>query len=307
MVDDVEHIEVESPEPQSPAPAKKKHQFSWSMFFMIILLVIGVGLICYPSISDIWNRHVSSKAVATYVEATKDLTPQKREAMLEKARAYNAGLVGKGNARFIPNEEEKKQYFSTLDVTGTGIMAYVTIPKIHVRVPVYHGTSDTVLQIAAGHLEGTSFPIGGESTHVAVSGHTGLPSALLFTGLDQLKKGDRFSFTVFDEVLTYQVESIHVVEPTDVKPLAIEEGKDLASLITCTPYGVNSHRLIVTGHRIETPKAQERIQDKALTRDIMLTVFVIAVVALMVLLIFWMNHRRARKIRAQRAQNHIEQ
>ena len=209
---------------------------------MVIMLLVGVGLIVYPTVADAWNRHVSSRAIAGYSEQMANTPKEDREAQIKKAREYNENLLGQGNARFLPNGEEKKVYNSILDVSGTGIMGYIAIPAIHAKLPIYHGTDETVLQIAAGHYEGSSFPIGGESTHAVITGHTGLPSAQLFTGIDGMKKGDKFSITVYDDVLTYEVEERQVVLPTNVKPLAIQEGRDLVSLVTCTPYGVNSHR-----------------------------------------------------------------
>ncbi|WP_231129436.1 class C sortase [Bifidobacterium choloepi] len=279
---------------------RRKHsntRFYLTIVAMILLLLVGVGLILYPSIADAWNRHVSSKAVAGYVEAVENMSTEERDAQLAKANAYNAALVGRGTSRFIPTDAEHEEYESILDVTGTGIMGYVTIPKISVRVPIYHGTSDTVLQIAAGHLEGSSLPVGGPSTHAAISGHTGLPSALLFTGLDRLKEGDTFTITVFDEVLTYEVSEINVVEPTDVSDLEIKEGEDLVSLITCTPYGVNSHRLIVTGHRIPTPTADDADPgiDQALVKDIAMIVAALVIIGGTVAAIFLRRHFRLKK------------
>ncbi|KFI69614.1 class C sortase [Bifidobacterium magnum] len=276
-------------------PSARENRRFWIMAVsMILLLIVGVGIILYPSIADMHNRRVSSRAVATYVEATEDLGKEERERMLADAHQYNATLVGQGKSRFLPNEEQHKHYESLMDVTGTGIMAYVSVPKISIRTPVYHGTSDTVLQIAAGHLEGTSLPVGGESTHAAFSGHTGLPSALLFTGLDRLERGDTFTVTVFDEVMTYEVSDIHVVVPTNVDNLEIQEGKDLVSLITCTPYGVNSHRLIVTGHRIPTPESVEHPVDKALVKDITLVVVAVVLTIAVVANVFIKRRRMMR-------------
>lgn len=287
---------------QEIAKKRKKRadrRFLIAIIAMVLLLIVGVGLILYPSIADAWNRHVSSKAVATYVEKVEDMSTEERDSQINAANEYNAALVGRGTSRFIPTEAEHEQYESILDVTGTGIMGYVTIPRISVRVPIYHGTSDTVLQIAAGHLEGSSFPVGGESTHAAISGHTGLPSALLFTGLDQLEKGDTFSITVFDEVLTYEVSEINVVEPTDVSDLDIVEGEDLVSLITCTPYGVNSHRLIVTGHRIPTPTSEEAgtMTDQALVKDIAFVVAAVVCVIIAVVAVILRRRYLARQAR----------
>ncbi|KFI57726.1 class C sortase [Bifidobacterium gallicum] len=272
---------------------REKRKFRALVISMIVLLLVGLGLVLYPTVADLYNRSISSRAVASYVEAVKDTSKPERDKQLKLAHEYNETLVGQGNGRFVPNEEENKQYFSILDVTGTGIMAYLTVPKLDLRVPIYHGTSDTVLQIAAGHLEGSSFPVGGPSTHAAVSGHTGLPSAMLFTGLDRLEKGDTFSVSVYDETLTYEVSDINVVLPTDVSPLEIKEGEDLMSLITCTPYGVNSHRLIVTGHRIPTPEAHDpaKVAEKAVVKDMTLIIVAIVAVIVAVSLIFWRGRR----------------
>lgn len=179
-------------------------------------------------------------------------------------------------------------------------MGYIAIPAIHAKLPIYHGTDETVLQIAAGHYEGSSFPIGGESTHAVITGHTGLPSAQLFTGIDGMKKGDKFSITVYDDVLTYEVEERQVVLPTNVKPLAIQEGRDLVSLVTCTPYGVNSHRLILTAHRIPTPENKKEVEvnpERAIMSDIAITAFVIVGVAVCMATIV-ITQRRRRKTHA---------
>ena len=267
---------------------------------MVIMLLVGVGLIVYPTVADAWNRHVSSRAIAGYSEQVANTPKEDREAQIKKAREYNENLLGQGNARFLPNGEEKKVYNSILDVSGTGIMGYIAIPAIHAKLPIYHGTDETVLQIAAGHYEGSSFPIGGESTHAVITGHTCLPSAQLFTGIDGMKKGDKFSITVYDDVLTYEVEERQVVLPTNVKPLAIQEGRDLVSLVTCTPYGVNSHRLILTAHRIPTPENKKEVEvnpERAIMSDIAITAFVIVGVAVCMATIV-ITQRRRRKTHA---------
>lgn len=224
-----------------------------------IAMIAALGLIAYPTFSDWWNRMHQSYAVASYVEQTKDMSGAERKAMIAAAHAYNERLAANSD-RWHMTDEQKREYNETLDVTGTGIMGYVTIPRIKVKLPVYHGTSDGVLQIAAGHLAGTSLPVGGATTHAVVSGHTGLPSARLLTGLDELRKGDTFAFHVLDETYTYQVDQISVVLPSEISKLNIESGADYATLITCTPYGVNSHRLLVRGHRIPNPKVPDSTQ-----------------------------------------------
>ncbi|NEG52651.1 class C sortase, partial [Bifidobacterium dentium] len=190
---------------------------------------------------------------------------QQRKVMIAMARQYNAQLSQRAllskteneNDRWVMTDAEKRYYESVLDITGTGVMGYVTIPSIKVRLPIYHGTDEGILQIATGHIAGSSLPVGGESTHAVVSGHTGLPSAKLFTGLDKLKKGDTFAFHVLDQTYTYQVDQISVVLPKDLSKLNIESGMDYATLVTCTPYGVNTHRLLVRGHRIANPDAAD--------------------------------------------------
>lgn len=226
-----------------------------------IILIAGVGLLAYPTIADYVNELHSSKAIGSYVEKTKDLSKEEKENLLEEAREYNKSLVDKIN-RYYLNEEEKKRYNHILNITKTGIMAYIEIPKLNVYMPVYHGTDEGVLQIAAGHLPGSSFPVGGESTHSLISGHSGLPSAKLFTDIDKLQEGDLFFVHVFDEVLAYRVNQIKVVLPDDVETLEIEKGEDYVTLITCTPYGVNSHRLLVRGERTAYKEPESKIEDR---------------------------------------------
>lgn len=244
-----------------PAAKHKKSNALLNVMIAIsaIAMIGALGLIAYPTFSDWWNRMHQSYAVAGYVEQTKDMSGAERKAMLKAAHEYNERLVTNSD-RWHMTDEQKREYNETLDVTGTGIMGYVTIPRIKVKLPVYHGTSDGVLQIAAGHLAGTSLPVGGATTHAVVSGHTGLPSARLLTGLDELQKGDTFAFHVLDETYTYQVDQISVVLPSEISKLNIEQGRDYATLITCTPYGVNSHRLLVRGHRIPNPKVPDTTQ-----------------------------------------------
>ena len=244
-----------------PAAKHKKSNALLNVMIAIsaIAMIGALGLIAYPTFSDWWNRMHQSYAVAGYVEQTKDMSGAERKAMLKAAHEYNERLAANGD-RWHMTDAQKREYDETLDVTGTGIMGYVTIPRIKVKLPVYHGTSDGVLQIAAGHLAGTSLPVGGATTHAVVSGHTGLPSARLLTGLDELKKGDTFAFHVLDETYTYQVDQISVVLPSEISKLNIESGADYATLITCTPYGVNSHRLLVRGHRIPNPKVPDKTQ-----------------------------------------------
>lgn len=217
---------------------------------LILIFTLGLCLLLYPSVSDWWNSSRQSKAIASYSETIENMDDSKFQDYLASANEFNSLHRTKGDIKLLSDEELIK-YNSILDITGTGIMAYITIPCIDVSLPVYHGVSDKVLQVAVGHLEWSSLPIGGESTHAVFSGHRGLPSAKLFTNLDKLVEGDIFMISILKETLTYQVDQILVVEPDDTEALGIVEGEDLCTLVTCTPYGINSHRLLVRGHRIE--------------------------------------------------------
>ena len=234
----------------------KKHL---STAALILALLAGVCLLLYPTVSNYWNARHASRAVANYTQEVEALDRDVYDRMLAEAAAYNRSLLTRENA-FALTEAQQAQYERLLDIGGTGVMGYIEIPSINVSLPVCHGTSDSVLQIAVGHLSWTSLPTGGESTHCVLSGHRGLPSAKLFTDLDRLVEGDTFVIRVLDEALTYEVDQILIVEPEDVTALQIERGKDLCTLVTCTPYGINSHRLLVRGHRVETAQAEETVR-----------------------------------------------
>ena len=222
-----------------------------SNFLLILIIVAGLSLLLYPSFSDYWNSQHQSRAIATYSDSVSQLDTGIYRQMLAEATGYNRMLPYKPN-RYMMTDEEKLEYNSLLDVTGTGIMGYIEIPNLDCMLPIYHGTDEAVLQIAIGHIEGTSLPVGGVGTHSVLSGHRGLPSAKLFTNLDKMVEGDVFLLHILDDVLTYQVDQILVVEPHIVEPLDIDPTRDLCTLVTCTPYGINSHRLLVRGTRIET-------------------------------------------------------
>ena len=234
----------------------KKHL---STAALILALLAGVCLLLYPTVSDYWNTRHASQAVANYTQEVQALDRDAYDRMLAEAAAYNRSLLARENA-FALTDAQQAQYDRLLDISGTGVMGYIEIPSINVSLPVCHGTSDSVLQIAVGHLSWTSLPLGGESTHCVLSGHRGLPSAKLFTNLDRLVEGDTFVVRVLDEALTYEVDQILIVEPEDITALQIEPGKDLCTLVTCTPYGINSHRLLVRGHRVETAQAEEAVR-----------------------------------------------
>ncbi len=249
-----------------------------------IILVAGLCLILYPTVSDWWNSLHQSRAIASYVEKVEGMSEEDCEEMLAAARAYNEKLAA-GNRGFVLTERELEEYRSLLDVSGTGIMGYVQIPSIGVSLPVYHGTDEAVLQTAIGHIPGSSLPVGGESTHCLVSGHRGLPSARLFTDLDQLEEGDIFTLTVLGEVITYQVDQIRVVLPAEQQDLMIAEGEDYCTLITCTPYGVNSHRILVRGRRIQNLTGAYEVRSEAVKLPVYQVVLAAGIpLALLVLL-----------------------
>ena len=223
---------------------------------LVLAVLIGAGLLVYPTFSDWWNDLHQSRAIAGYVARVSDMSEESSSSMWEPAQIYNEKLLTKSGDRFILTDEEKELYNSILDVTGTGIMGYVNIPKIGVSLPIYHGTDPAVLEIAVGHIEGSSFPVGGKGTHCVISGHRGLPSAKLFTDIDQLQEGDTFQLQVLNRTLTYEVDQIRIVLPYELQDLAIDPEQDYCTLVTCTPYGVNTHRLLVRGHRIEEEQTE---------------------------------------------------
>ena len=230
-----------------------------STFFLIMILFIGLSLLLYPSFSDWWNSFHSSRAIATYSQQVASLDEENYTVLWEEAWEYNQTLLDRPS-EFTLTEAQTSVYPDLLDISGNGIMGYIEIPSLKQTLPIYHGTDDAVLQIAIGHLEWSSLPVGGDSSHCVISGHRGLPSAKLFTNLDQLIEGDLFLIRVLDEVLTYEVDQIRIVEPTDVQDLTIQEGKDLCTLVTCTPYGINSHRLLVRGQRIDNQEAARTVR-----------------------------------------------
>lgn len=250
---------------------------------LILGFFAGLSLLLYPSLSDYWNSFHASQAVATYSEEVRNLNADKYDRLIGEAREYNAALPGRYKAFFL-SESDRSTYNALLDVNGTGVMGYIEIPTIQISLPIYHGTEDEVLQIAVGHLDWSSLPVGGEGTHCVLSGHRGLPSAKLFTNLDKLVAGDKFVIRVLDEVMTYEVDQILIVEPNDLSALAIEKGKDLCTLVTCTPYGVNSHRLLVRGHRVENESEEIRVTSDAMEIDPLIVAPAVALPMLLALL-----------------------
>lgn len=271
----------------------KKHG---TTILLLLILVLGMGLLLYPSVSNWWNSQHQSRAIENYSESVSNMDNGEKQKLLEIAKIYNQRLNERGSGTFL-TEDELAEYESVLDVTGTGIMAYIEIPKIDVSLPIYHTVSESVLQVAVGHIEWTSLPVGGESTHCVLSGHRGLPSAKLFTNLDKMAVGDVFMINTVGETFTYQVFEILIVEPEDISALAIEKGKDLCTLVTCTPYGVNSHRLLVRGTRIENieEKPVINVVSEAGQIDPLIIAPIVAAPMLLVLLLYVLIKYRKKK------------
>ena len=260
---------------------------SKSTLILIAIFVVGLSLMLYPVVSDYWNSFRQSRAIASYVESVNQLDTDRYDTLLAEARAYNQSLVGK-TARYTFSEEEEEAYLSLLGSTG-GAVGYIEIPAIKLSLPIYLGTSESVLQAGVGTMEGSSLPIGGESTHAVLTGHRGLPSATLFTNLDQLVLGDTFHVHILNETCSYEVDQILIVEPEDLTALEIVEGEDYCTLVTCTPYGINTHRMLIRGHRVETPDdvIYTQVSADALQIDPLLIAPLVAA-PLLVLLLVWM-------------------
>ena len=256
-----------------------------STVILILVFFLGLSLVLYPSVSDYWNSLHQSRAIATYAEEVSNLDTDRYEQLWAEAVDYNRTLRDRDNA-FLLSETQKAAYDSLLNVGGNGVMGYIEIPTIGVSLPVYHGTDEGVLQIAVGHIEWTSLPVGGESSHCVISGHRGLPSAKLFTNLDKLVVGDTFLFRVLDETLTYEVDQILIVEPQEVSALTIREGEDLCTLVTCTPYGINTHRLLVRGHRVDNQEIAKTVHVTADALQIEPVIVAPIVAAPMLLVLF---------------------
>lgn len=277
---------------------KKNRGNSMTTLFLVLMFFAGLSLLLYPTVSNYWNSLHQSRAIAAYVEQVAQIDNETFDQLREQARAYNRTLVGKAY-RYDMTRQEREEYLGLLNVSGNGIIGYIEIPDIHCELPIYHGTDADALQIGVGHIEGSSLPVGGESTHCAISGHRGLPSAKLFSDLDKLTVGDRFSLRVLDDTLTYEVDQIHTVLPGEMDELEIVEGEDYCTLVTCTPYGVNTHRLLVRGYRVEnsTDKEPARVAtDETRTEplgkiSILLPVLVFAIL-LMLLLVFLLPKRK---------------
>ena len=271
----------------------KKKKGNFTTLLLILVLLAGLSLLLYPSVSDYWNSFHQTRAIATYAEEVANLNQDQYDEIWAATKAYNASLAERDNA-YLLSDAQKEEYARLLDISGLGIMGYIEIPKIDVSLPVYHGTEESVLQIAVGHLDWSSLPVGGESTHCVLSGHRGLPSAKLFTNLDKLREGDIFLLRILDEVLTYEVDQILIVEPQEVEALQIVEGQDYCTLVTCTPYGINTHRLLVRGHRIDNVEEAKtvRVTADAVQIEPLLVAPIVAIPILLLLLILLLLPKR---------------
>ena len=259
-------------------------------------LLAGVFLLLYPSVANYWNSFHQSKAISSYTEIVTNMSKEDYERILNSAREYNKRLSETG-FHWVMTEAEKGTYNKELNIDGKGIMGYISIPKFHVRCPIYHGTDETILQVAIGHIESTSLPVGGKGSHCAISGHRGLPSARLFTDIDKIREGDTWTITVLNETLTYECDQIRIVLPEDLSDLQIEEGKDLCTLITCTPYGVNTHRLLVRGHRVPNANGTADVTADAIQIEpVYIAPFLAGPILLILIIILLIATRRAKRL-----------
>ena len=275
---------------------KKGRKSNFTNIYLVLILLTGLSLLLYPTVSDYWNSFHQSRAITSYAETVAGLDSEKYDRMLNEAQAYNRSILINRENSYVLTDEERAIYNELLNISGVGIMGYVEIPSINCTLPIYHGTEESVLQIAIGHLDWTSLPVGGSSSHCVISGHRGLPSAKLFTDLDDLSEGDIFMLRVLDEVLTYEVDQISIVLPTQVEELHISEGEDFCTLVTCTPYGINTHRLLVRGHRIENIDARTiRVTADAMQIDPVLVAPAVAMPMLLGLLLWLLIKYRKRK------------
>ncbi len=285
---------------------------------IILLFIVGAGVLVYPTVSNEWNNYVQSTLIDSYTETVSAMTAEDYEDEWTAARAFNAGItenaIGsdafnlgtEGDAVEPSDDFYSSDYYSVLNVNGDGIMGYLSIPKINLKLPVMHGTYDTFIQTALGHMNGTALPIGGEGTHSVIVGHRGLPSSKLFTDLDQMEVGDKFYIHVLDETLAYQVDEISpMIEADDIDTLsqamAVEEGKDYVTLFTCTPYGVNTHRLLVRGTRVEylgedeVPTGTEAVVESVKSYYMLYTIAGIIAVIIIILIIRAIFKRKGNK------------
>lgn len=273
-----------------------KPKRDYSNVLLVLIFFIGLSVLLYPTISDYWNSKVQSRAIVDYEAMLQSMTPEDYSDVFAAADSYNQQMR---QVSFpLMYYDQVPGYDDILNVTGNGIIGYVTIDKIRVELPIYHGTSEAVLNVAAGHVQGSSLPVGGESTHAVLSAHRGLPSARLFTDLDKLEVGDVFTITVLDRLLTYQIDQILIVKPNEVEELYVKEGEDHCTLVTCTPYGINTHRMLVRGTRVDTPEQKKNIYvttDAYRIDSLILTPIVAAPMLLILLVVLLVRHPKKKE------------
>ena len=280
----------------------KKHLLT---VILVTGLVAGAGLLLYPSVANYWNSFHQTRAIMGYNDAVSEMSQEDYTAILDEAKAYNKRL-GKSGIQWNMTDAQKEEYNKMLRVDGTDVMGYISIPKIHVKLPMYHGTDEAVLQTSIGHLEQTSLPVGGKSSHCSVSGHRGLPSARLFTDLDRLKEGDTWTMTILNETVTYEADQIRIVEPEDLSNLGIEKKKDFCTLITCTPYGINTHRLLIRGHRIPNADGDANLTADAIQIEPKyIAPFLSIPILIALLIIMMMTTRKARRMERMEVEDSV--
>lgn len=274
----------------------KKKKKDLTTILLVVVLIAGLSLLLYPPVSNYWNSLRQTTAITHYDESISKLDTEQYETLWNAAQAYNQALLERDNP-YMLTETLKAEYEQVLDLSGIGVMGYIEIPEIDVSLPIYHGTEESVLQVAVGHIEWSSLPVGGAGSHCVLSGHRGLPSAKLFTNLDKLQVGDMFMLRVLNEVLTYEVDQILIVEPHESGDLQMIDGEDFCTLVTCTPYGINTHRLLVRGHRVENKEEAKlvRVTADAMQIEPLLAAPFAAIPFLLVLLIILMIPQKKRK------------
>ena len=266
---------------------------------MVCGMMTGIFLLLYPSVANYWNSFHQSRAIASYSEAVSRMDKKDYKAIMDSAREYNKNLAETG-MRWTLTDAQRAEYEKQLAVEGSEVIGFVSIPKFHIKCPIYHGTDEAVLQVAVGHLEASSLPVGGKSTHTLISGHRGLPSARLFTDIDKIKEGDTWTITVLNETLTYECDQIRIVLPDDLSDLTIEEGKDLCTLITCTPYGINTHRLLVRGHRVPNANGSADITADAIQIEpIYIAPFLAIPVIVLLIILLLISTRKAKRFNSE--------
>ncbi|MBP3708451.1 MAG: class C sortase [Clostridia bacterium] len=270
---------------------------------IIFALIAGVCLLLYPTISNWWNSFRQTRVISKYIDDVNNLDNNRYNEILREAEVYNEELAQKG-LKYMLSDMEIKKYNSMLNFSSTNVMGYIEIPSIQVKLAIYHGTGDDTLAVGVGHVAGSSLPVGGENTHCVLSGHRGLPSATLFSNLDKITEGDRFIINILDKTLTYEVDQIRIVEPHELNDLAIEDGKDYCTLVTCTPYGINTHRLLVRGHRVENVKEQARVTSDAFQIEPVIVAPIVATPMILIFIIFvTIKSHRANKKRKEKNKN----